>query len=86
MREDGEDDSEPFRIFAVNWPTLQIFWATWKQWRKIAINNTQVRDCMDWTQAKAALELCGIKRTGWPLIFEGLRAAEQEAIEFLSKE
>ncbi len=81
----GEILDAPFRVHATNWPALNIFCATWQQWRKVAVNNNLVRDCMDWTQVEAALNLSGIKRAGWPLIFEGLRAAESEALKFLQR-
>jgi hypothetical protein len=77
---------EPFKVYAINWPTMTIFWATWNQWRKVVLNNKVVRDGIDWTQVEAALTLSGIKRSQWPLIFAGLQAAETEALEFLNEE
>lgn len=85
MREgETEERSEPFRVYALNWPTLTLFWATWNQWRKVSINNTVVRDSMDWAQAESAMNLSGIKRAQRPTIFEGLRALEAEALKIMS--
>lgn len=87
MREDSVAASdEPFRVYATNWLTLTLFWSIWNQWRKVVINNRIVRDGMDWTQAEAALTLSGIKRAAWPQIFEGLRATETAALEYLNGE
>lgn len=81
----AELSDEPFRVYAINWPTLQIFWATWNQWKKIVSGANIARDGIDWTQVEATLKLSGIKRGQWPLIFEGLQAMEVEALEYLNR-
>jgi hypothetical protein len=73
-------------VYAINWETLIIFGATWKQWRKLVVGNRVVRDSVDFAQVESALTLSGIKRAQWPLIFEGLRAMENEALEYLNRE
>lgn len=80
----AHDGDEPFRVYAVNWETLQIFWATWKQWKKTTVGNSVVRDGIDWAQVESALKLSRIKRSRWTLIFEGLLAMQDEAIETLN--
>lgn len=77
--------AEPLKVYAFNWPTLQIFWATYNQWRKVAVGNQVVRNGMDWAQVESALRLSGIKRSTWPLIFDGLRAMEQETLKILGE-
>lgn len=39
---------------------------------------------MDWAQAESALKLSSIERAQWPQIFEGLRAAETEALNYFN--
>lgn len=78
------DESAPFKVYAHNWPTLTLFWSTWNQWRKVVINNSAVRDSMDWQQVESAMNLSGIKRKQRVAIFEGLRALEPEALKILS--
>ncbi len=78
--------AEPFRVYAINWPTLEIFWATWNQWRKVVLKESLVRDGMDWTQVESALNLSGIKRAQWPMIFEGLGKMETEALQYLNRD
>ena len=77
-------EPEPFKVYAINWTTLNLFWSTWKQWRTVVLHDRAVRDSMDWMQVEAALNLSGIKRAQWPLIFEGLQAMEQQALECLN--
>lgn len=76
---------EPFKVYAINWETLQVFWATWNQWRKVVIGNQAVRDCIDWAQVESALKLSKVKRGKWPMIFEGLRAMQDEVLEYLNE-
>ncbi|TXT23899.1 MAG: hypothetical protein FD134_1868 [Gallionellaceae bacterium] len=71
-------------MYAWNWPTLTVFWATWNQWRKVVLDKQIIRDGMDWQQVESALNLSGVERARWPLIFEGLRAMEAEALEFFN--
>lgn len=81
-----ESTDEPFKVYAINWETLQVFWFTWNQWRKLLIGNQAVRDCMDWSQVDAALNLSKVKRGKRPMIFEGLRAMEKEVLDYLNKD
>jgi len=83
VREAPPQQDEPFRVYAFNWPTLTVFWATWNQWRKVLIGKTVVRDSMDWAQVESAMNLSGIKRAQRPAIFERLRALEAEALKVL---
>jgi hypothetical protein len=85
--ESGAETSDaPFAVYTINWPALSIFWATWNQWKKIAVGTNIIKVCIDWAQVEAALKMSGIERSEWPLIFEGLRAAETEALEWLNKD
>jgi hypothetical protein len=87
VREGAEEVAdEAFKVYAINWPTLTIFWATWNQWKKIVSAGNNVRDAIDWVQVESALKLSGIKRGQWPIIFEGLQAMEIEALEILNRE
>lgn len=87
MQEGGTEVLDaPFRVYATNWTTLTIYWATWNQWKKIASAANIVRDGIDWAQVEAALKLSGIKRCEWPMIFEGLRAMETETLECLNRD
>lgn len=83
MREAPPQQDEPFRVYSFNWPTLTIFWSTWNQWRKVSVKNAVLRDSMDWAQVESAMNLSGIKRAQRPVIFEGLRALEAEALKIL---
>jgi len=41
---------------------------------------------MDWMQVQSALNLMKIKHGKWPMIFEGLKEMEIEALEYLNQE
>lgn len=84
VREEPENSQEPFPVYASNWQTMTIFWATWNQWRMRVVDKQVMREGMDWAQVESALSLSGIKRAQWPLIFEGLRTAETVAIEYFN--
>ena len=86
MQEGADSGDEPFAVYAFNWTILSIFWATWHQWKKIVIGTKIIRDAIDWTQVESALNLSKIKRAEWPHIFEGLRAAQDAALEHLNHE
>jgi len=45
-----------------------------------------VRLGMDWGQVESSLRLAGIKRREWPVVFEGLQAMENEALETLNRD
>jgi hypothetical protein len=87
VREGAEEVAdEAFKVYAINWPTLTIFWATWNQWKKIVSAGNNIKDAIDWAQVESALKLSGIKRGQWPMIFEGLQAMEIEVLEILNRE
>lgn len=76
----------PFRIYRCNWAALGVFCATWQQWRKVWLKDRLVRECIDWAQVESVLNLAGIKRTQWPRIYEGLKAAQDEALDYLNRD
>lgn len=84
MREAAPQQEESFRVYSFNWPTLSLFWSTWNQWRKVVFQNSVARDSMDWAQVESAMNLSVIKRAQRPVIFEGLRAMEQVALNILN--
>lgn len=87
VREEILDASgESFAVYAINWPTLNVFFSTWNQWHRAVVNNNIVRCGMDWAQVEAALKLNRVERPQWPMIFEGLRAMEDEALEYLKRD
>jgi hypothetical protein len=85
VRAKQEDTDTPFPVYWFNWDTLYIFCSTWMQWKRVVVQGRTVRDCIDWPQVESALNLNGIKRAQWPTIFVGLRAMQDEAIEYLSR-
>jgi hypothetical protein len=75
--------AQPFAVYGCNWPTVQIFVATWQQWRVAVGMGGAARLGMDWAQVECALRLSGIKRKNWPQIFNGLMVMEDEALTAL---
>jgi len=81
MAREGCEEDEPFRVYAENWLTLSIFWATWHQWRTAVINNTVLRTGIDWAQVESVLAMKRIKHKHWPMIFEGLQAIQNDYLD-----
>ena len=80
----GLKTEEPFAVFCFNWRTLHIFLSTWNQWH-VVVGKELVRMGMNWGEVEAALKLSGIKRREWTVIFEGLLAMQDEAINILKE-
>lgn len=80
------EPAKPFEVFAENWLTLEVFWASWNQWHKIVLRDQIIRDGIDWLQVEATLRLMKVKRANWPMIFTGLQAIEIAVLEHLRED
>ncbi|GEM_PF-5315873 len=79
-------DDQPFRVFACNWETVQIWRDVWPRWRVVVTAFDAVRQALDLNQVTAALTLRGIRRKAWAGIFEGLKVMEDTTLTELSGE
>ncbi len=86
MQEDaGEIDSDdPLPVYSFNWTTLSIFIATWSQWH-VVVARDLVRIGMNWGEVESALRMSGIKRSEWPVVFDGLQAMQNEALTLFNE-
>lgn len=75
-----------FKVYDFNWSTLETFCATWPQWKKTVAGSRVIRDAIDWMQVECVMKFMRIRRSDWPLIFEGLQAMQNEALEILNRE
>lgn len=82
---EGEADADaPLPVYAFNWTTLSIFISTWNQWH-VVVGKELVRIGMSWGEVESALRLSGIKRSEWPVIFEGLQVMQNEALTIFNE-
>ena len=82
---DSEIDSDaPLLIYNFNWTTLSIFISTWSQWH-VVVAKELVRIGMNWVEVESALRLSGIRRSEWPVIFEGLQAMQNEVLTIFNE-
>lgn len=78
--------SGPLGIYPWNVDALEVWCATWRQWKFLSAGRSEPRRIgLDWCQVESAVRLAGVPRRRWRAVFEALRVMQDEAL-MLSEE